>query len=419
MADLREATRDAHARLEDLPYFQALAQGTLPIESYVGHLRGLAVLHGVLERALQGAQDDRLQAVWTENLRRLPRLQADLDHFTPQSVLDIAPAHQAASALADQVIRRSIEQPLSLLGCLYVLEGSIGGAKVLAPKFGQAFSLAEGQGLSYFSWEPAAAEARWRTFRLQMDSVVVSKSEGTAIVEAALNTFEGIRDLFLALFPFEAHRLARVVTSLNPEAGDHPVPTDPAQLEAALRAGAKCWAEFPYLAWRFGERGWRYTQSDGAWLATLASQDLAVICAQVDWLGGILASRGMPRLILQRKLELLHEEFQGRLPAPPGTDWNRFQAAADHLAAQRRRRIGDPDRDAICHGFELAVGPDWQARLPRMAELLVCAITDRAHGIDRAVTSLEGWLTDPERFPPGWVGAVREAMREAETRLRA
>ncbi|MFZ1640910.1 MAG: hypothetical protein WAV07_05620 [Candidatus Contendobacter sp.] len=49
MIRLREATREIHTQLEALPYPQALERRELPLESYVGHLRAMAVVHGVLE----------------------------------------------------------------------------------------------------------------------------------------------------------------------------------------------------------------------------------------------------------------------------------------------------------------------------------------------------------------------------------
>jgi hypothetical protein len=51
--ELKAATFPAHARLQTAPFFQALAACQLPLESYVGQLRALSVIHGVLEQARQ------------------------------------------------------------------------------------------------------------------------------------------------------------------------------------------------------------------------------------------------------------------------------------------------------------------------------------------------------------------------------
>lgn len=419
MTRLREATREVHDQLETLPYFQALDRGELPIESYVGQLRAMAVLHGVLEHEVPNARDARLNVVWMENLRRFPQIQADLGFFASRAILDIAAAHEAAGVLANHILRRSVEQPVSLLGYLYVLEGSIGGAKVLAPRFSQAFGLDMHRGLAYLTWDHAVAGKRWRDFGERMNATPVNATESEAIIDAAQEAFAGIRQVFAALYPFDAAQLTRKVTSLNPEAGAHPAPEDPGELDAARRAGVRCWREYPYFAWRYGERGWRYTQSDGAWLITLTAHDQPVIDAQVAWLSGVLGSRGMPSVLLQRHLELLYEELVGRMPERGGSGYGKLLAAADHLAEQRRTVMADADLDWISSRFEQAVGPDWRARLMGTGTLLVYAVTDRARGIEQAVVSLEGWLTDPQRFPSHWITAVYEALREAEARMRA
>jgi len=131
MEELKASTFPAHARLQTAPYFQALAACQLPLESYVGHLRALSGLHGVLEQALESCPDQRVASVWNRDMRRLPRLLQDLRYFEPRAVADLKEAAGAALKIAESLRLRSMEQPLSLLGSVYVLEGSMLGAVVL------------------------------------------------------------------------------------------------------------------------------------------------------------------------------------------------------------------------------------------------------------------------------------------------
>ena len=415
MTRLREATRETHGQIQALPWFHALERCELPIESYIGQLRGMAVLHGVLEHETPIAHDARLNAVWQEDMRRFPQIQQDLAFFATRNVFDIPKAHEAANTLANHILQRSMNAPVSLLGYFYVLEGSVRGAMVLAPLISKALRLDEHHGLSYLSWGERVA----RDFGARMNTVSITNEEETAIIDAACEAFTEIHRLFEALYPFDSEHLTRKATSLNPEAGAHPVPNDPAEIEAALHAGQRCWLEYPYFAWRFGERGQRYTYSDGAWLVTLATRNQAAINAQIEWLGTVLASRGIPRILLQRHLELLYEELIARMPAQRETDYRRLLVAADHLAEQRRAVISDADFDAIRNRFEQAIGPDWRMRLPGIGNLLVSAVSDQHHGIAQAVTGLESWLTDPERFPPHWIAAVREALQQAQAAVQS
>ena len=48
---------------------------------------------------------------------------------------------------------------------------------------------------------------------------------------------------------------------------------DPRALLAAERAGRRCLRDYPYLSLRYGERGRRFTDSDGGWLAAALPED--------------------------------------------------------------------------------------------------------------------------------------------------
>lgn len=65
---------------------------------------------------------------------------------------------------------------------------------------------------------------------------------------------------------------------LNPEAGRHEVTMDGRELEAVRRASDRSWSEFPYYDARFGERGRRFSLSDGAWIVTLCTGTAAWDC---------------------------------------------------------------------------------------------------------------------------------------------
>ena len=165
-------------------------------------------------------------------------------------------------------------------------------------------------------------------------------------------------------------------SSLNPDAGNYPITDDPRELEAARLAGVRCLEEIPYVDRRYGERGRKYTHSDGAWLATLAACEKSAM-KQVFWLGRVLAGRGMPRYVLERHLELMVEELTR---AVPDKDYSKLSEAAAELKRERLEHVPRFD--------ELAAGhPD--------GVLLVAAVADEKAGVERSVESLLEWFTDP------------------------
>ena len=309
------------------------------LESYVGQLRALAILHGVLEQALTGLTHPAIKAVWEEGMKRLPLLENDLAYFQPRSKGDIPEATAAALTLAEHVALRTVQDPLTLLGYVYVLEGSTQGAAVLRPRVAETFQLNGSEGLSYLLNYGDQAADHWAQFSRRMNGAVTDPAAQRRVVEAACEAFEGLARVFGALYPVNQEALRTLVTSLNPEAGSHPIPSDPRELQAAVRAGERCWQRFPYFSQRYGHRGEKFTSSDSAWLVTLAEYDQARVHQQVAWLGQVLAARGMPRLLLETHLELLYEELTSAVPEKQAA-YQKLWNAARQLAETRRRHCG-------------------------------------------------------------------------------
>jgi heme oxygenase len=413
---LRASTRAAHDRLEQLPFAASLADGSLPVESYVGYLRAMAIVHAVIEHELPVENDPRIDAVWNDEMRRLPPLQLDLAHFAGQGIGDIRPAQQAAEAIANRLLRRSVEAPLTMLGYLYVLEGSILGASVLGPQAERAFGLDRSHGCAYLGHDARVSARRWQGFRQRLDALDLNADDSAGVESAVLEAYAGIEAVLRALCPFDRDALVLTATSLNAEAGAHPIPQDPRELEAVREAGERTLQDFPYFIWRYGERGRRFTHSDGGWLVTLVKYPQGRIDRQVAWLGQVLATRGMPRILLQRHLERLYEALRSRMPEPQA-DYDRLLTAADKLAEARRDAISDDDVDRLAAEFDRAIGTDWLSRLPGSGLILISAVADEDAGLRGALESTSAWFTDTERFPPSFVSAVQRLLKEAQQAL--
>ena len=90
------------------------------------------------------------------------------------------------------------------------------------------------------------------------------------------------------------------VAAINFEAGNHAMPQNPLEIDLALRAAKAAWEKYPYLEHRYGERGRRFTNSDSCWLFTLARAPREIVVTKdLEWLRTVLASRGIPTVILE------------------------------------------------------------------------------------------------------------------------
>jgi hypothetical protein len=207
-----------------------------------------------------------------------------------------------------------------------------------------------------------------------------------------------------------------IAATVNPYAGLHPVTASPAEMEAVRRATEAAIRETPYYMERYGERAALFGGSDGAWLVTLCDGDTDYVERQVLWLGRVLSARGVPCILLQRYLRLLHDE----LAAVPGVGarCTALLHAGAVLAAQQRRYIPDLDAQALARSFELHADEATLARLPGMGRILVGAVADEAGGIPGATASVVQWATDPDRFPERWISVVRATVAEAHGRVR-
>jgi len=209
-----------------------------------------------------------------------------------------------------------------------------------------------------------------------------------------------------------------IAAVVNPFAGLHPVTASPDELRAVQRATEAALRETPYYLERFGERGRLFGGSDGGWLVTLCGGDAEYVERQVLWLSRVLSSRGIPRWLLQRYLQILHDELAGSVP-DAGPRCAALLQAASLLHDMQRRHIPEPDARALASVFDLRADAAWRARLPGMGRILVGAVVDEADGIASAVVSVVQWAADPARFPPQWVAAVQATVTEARGRVRA
>lgn len=131
------------------------------------------------------------------------------------------------------------------------------------------FSLKNDAGLAYYSSYKERLTENWNQFATVMDENVTDTGDQDRVIAVARDAFDGLKEIYQQLHPSIDKEMVRHVTSLNPEAGEHPMPTDPREVAAALLAGEKCWQEYPYYESRYSSRGESYTRSDSAWLAAL------------------------------------------------------------------------------------------------------------------------------------------------------
>jgi len=414
MDSLKEAISEQHARMEKIPFIAALKSGQLPLESYVGQLRAMAVIQGTLEHEFSQINSGEIRTLLLDRPSRLVHLRRDLSVFDKLFIPDIEATLEHTRKIAEQIRRCRVEQPTDLLGILYVLQGTTLGNAVHLPDVIKAFGSQTGGTAHFYAGYGHETDKYWLEFSRAMNAFPIDQYGCQRLIKLALDFFDQLEALFSTFYPIQNANMIFTASMLNPEAGDHAVPGDVREIEAAVTAARRCREEFPYFDERYQERGRSFAKSDAAWLATLSELPQAQLLSQVEWLGRVLGNRGMPRITLERQLELLHEELAAAVPEKINRYKGLLEAAAS-LKAERLQYISEPAFSLMAREFSIATDSELLGRFKRTGDLIVSAVCDQQAGVNDAVSSLLPWLTDAERFSAQWIAAVLNTLEQAQS----
>jgi hypothetical protein len=307
--------------------------------------------------------------------------------------------------MTERIRIRRIENPVTLLGYLYVFEGSTLGNSMHSSDISKTFHLDEMSGYRYYSSYRDQVQSSWIEFSDKMNNLFEDPTLHDALIEAAHEAFSGLQALYTVLYPSQKSRLKHHVTLINPEAGNHPIPDDEREIESALKASDRGWAEFGYFKQRYGDRGKRFSDSDTCWLVTLTNLDQEIVQPQIDWLCRVLAARGMPTIMMEQTLRFLHEELSTAIPEKRA-DYEKLKISAEHLRKARDNQIDEFAFQSLVEEFEHSVDKERAEAFCNTGRLLVSAVADEKRGIDGTIEALCKWLTDTNRFPVEWINSV-------------
>lgn len=183
---LRAATRTWHDALETTPFANAMTGGTLPLDRYVAQLAAYHVVLETLEDELSRATCPSVASVWSPDLAKLPFVDSDLRHFAATGITPPTWAAEAAEAFAHEIRHTATSAPRTLLGFLYVLEGSTLGALILREYVTRAYGLRDTAGVAYYG---SGDRARWSRFTTHMNQAVTEPQTQDLVITAAKRAY--------------------------------------------------------------------------------------------------------------------------------------------------------------------------------------------------------------------------------------
>ena len=192
MSRLKAETDELHRMAEGRELQRRLAKGTVTREQYASFLAQMYLVHQGLERRLAEVHGEHraFEAVLRDYHQREPQLHDDLA-FLGADASRIEPTRRTRRLLGEI----DGDEPLALLGMLYVLEGSTNGSRFIAAALQRSQGLEPGPGLSYLDPHGELQRDRWLQFKQDMDAVGFTEAESAVLVRSAQTMFEAIGEI--------------------------------------------------------------------------------------------------------------------------------------------------------------------------------------------------------------------------------
>lgn len=172
---LRAETRPWHERIEQVV---PLLRPGLDRPGYARYVEALWGYYGPLEARLEAVEGWASIGIDFALRRKLPLLERDLRALgADERDLGAAPALPDTATLARAA------------GCLYVLEGSTLGSRVLARHLRATLGLGADDGAAFFHGYGDATGAMWESFVEALDALADSGADAGEVIDAAAETF--------------------------------------------------------------------------------------------------------------------------------------------------------------------------------------------------------------------------------------
>lgn len=179
---LRESMSSRHSKIEQHPLQNDLANGTISKDRYANYLQGLLDFHRGFEASLKKHSNDApLKGIIEPDYFMIDRLEKDLQELG-------APISSGANGSSNGDSRKSVEDPLELLGILYVILGSKHGgkymSKMLSDKMGKEYHH------HYLDPFDTKLGALWSKFVADIDALPLSDEERDTVLKGAISAYD-------------------------------------------------------------------------------------------------------------------------------------------------------------------------------------------------------------------------------------
>lgn len=180
LEEIKKQTSENHHRLEQTNLLHPIATPSLTAEHYHKILRVFYGYFSPLEKEINKMELIRQYLPDVATRRKASMLKADLLNLNA-----IKPADTLALCQELPEIRTSSQA----FGCLYVLEGSTLGGRMIAKSLRKNLSLDHVYGASFFNGYGQETGSKWKTFQQALLNYSLNFSEDREVIKSANDTF--------------------------------------------------------------------------------------------------------------------------------------------------------------------------------------------------------------------------------------
>lgn len=183
MNQIRELIAHDHNAIERTPYSIALVSSQITKQDYLFSMAQMHAVHQALEIACDSCP--QLQPYFTDAMRRSTTIERDLAHF--ESKLADFNVLPQTLAIVTQLTEWAVAAPLTLVGCIYILEGSRMGSLMLARPIAAALGVtpADGNGIDYHTEGARETPGRLKLWKEQVSAAGFTPEEESDIATGA------------------------------------------------------------------------------------------------------------------------------------------------------------------------------------------------------------------------------------------
>jgi len=196
-ARLRKSIATEHEAIERTPFSMALMAGDLQRETYVTNLVQMHRVHRTFEDLCGGQA--KLTPYFTDSMRRADVLARDIAQLGyDQASFGILPE---THRIVTEIKQSNTAQPLSLLGGIYILEGSRMGSMVLAKPLSKCLQISglPGTGIDYHVDGARETPVRLKQWKQRVDQADFEESIAADIEAFAVMFMQGLLDMYAAM----------------------------------------------------------------------------------------------------------------------------------------------------------------------------------------------------------------------------